>query len=217
MSYNWKDTAKIVWAVLVGDLGEVATAGILGNLILETAQSLRGFQKQGDLTQSRSASKQYTNNVSNNIISKDTFVNDSIGYGLAQWTFYALKEDLYNYWSEASAVSSIGNTKMQAQFLLWHLKNKYNGVYDSLLKSDGVRDATNIFLDQYERPRDPEATREQRYKYAVQAYEYCKGTTPDPDPPEPPEPPEPQPPTPSTRKPMSFIFWGKPYWKYPNI
>ena len=211
MAYNWKQTAKTIWAILVGDLGEIATAGIMGNLIVESAYTLRGFQKQGDYSQSRTASKTYTENVSNGTISRDTFIHDSIGYGLAQWTFYTLKDDLYNYWSEASTVSSIGNTAMQAKFLLWHLKNKYQGVYNNLLKAEGVRDATNIFLDEYERPRDPEATRDERYNMAVEAYNYCQGVTPDPDPPYPPDP-DPKPPTPQKRKPMNFIYYMSPLW-----
>ena len=212
MSYNWKQTAKTIWSILVGDLGEIATAGIMGNLIVESAYTLRGFQKQGDYSQSRTASKTYTENVSNGTISRDTFIHDSIGYGLAQWTFYTLKDDLYNYWSEASTVSSIGNTAMQAKFLLWHLKNKYQGVYNNLLKAEGVRDATNIFLDEYERPRDPEATRDERYNMAVEAYNYCQGVTPDPDPPDPPDP-DPKPPTPQKRKPMNFIYYMSPWWR----
>jgi hypothetical protein len=212
MAYNWKQTAKSIWAILVGDLGEIATAGIMGNLIVESASTLRGFQKQGDYSQSRTASKTYTENVSNGTISRDTFIHDSIGYGLAQWTFYTLKDDLYNYWSEASTVSSIGNTAMQAKFLLWHLKNKYQGVYNNLLKAEGVRDATNIFLDEYERPRDPEATRDERYNMAVEAYNYCQGVKPDPDPPDPPDP-DPKPPTPQKRKPMNFIYYMPPWWR----
>lgn len=212
MAYNWKQTAKTIWSILVGDLGEIATAGIMGNLIVESAYTLRGFQKQGDYSQSRTASKTYTKNVSNGTISRDTFIHDSIGYGLAQWTFYTLKDDLYNYWSEASTVASIGNTAMQAKFLLWHLKNKYQGVYNNLLKAEGVRDATNIFLDEYERPRDPEATREERYNMSVEAYNYCQGVTPDPDPPDPPDP-DPKPPTPQKRKPMNFIYYMPPWWR----
>lgn len=215
MAYSWKDNVKLIWSILVGDLGEVATAGVMGNLRKEDP-ILYGFQKQGDLSQSRKPSINYTNNVTNGTISSSSFINDSIGYGLAQWTFWSYKEDLYNYWKEASTASSIGNTKMQAQFLLWHLKHKATSVYNNLLKADGVRDSTNIFLDQYENPRDPEATREERYQYAVEIYEYCQGTSPDPDPPEP-EPPSPPSPTPTFNSRLNYIFWGKPYWKYPSI
>ena len=214
MAYSWKDNAKLIWSILVGDLGEVATAGIMGNLRKESI-ILYGFQKQSDYSQSRKPSINYANGVSNGTIASNTFIHDSIGFGLAQWTYYSLKEDLYNYWKEASTVNSIGNTKMQAQFLLWHLKHKYQGVYNNLLQADGVRDATNIFLDQYERPADPESTREERYNYAVEIYEYCQGTSPDPDPPEP-EPPTPTP-TPTFNSRLNYIFWVKPYWKYPNI
>ena len=74
MAYNWKQTVKTIWGILVGDLGEIATAGIMGNLIVESAYTLRGFQKQGDYSQSRTASKTYTKNVSDGTISENTFV-----------------------------------------------------------------------------------------------------------------------------------------------
>ena len=51
MAYSWKDNAKLIWSILVGDLGEVATAGIMGNLRKESI-ILYGFQKQGDYSQS---------------------------------------------------------------------------------------------------------------------------------------------------------------------
>ena len=43
------------------------------------------------------------------------FVNDSAGYGLAQWTFYTRKQALFAYAKDAE--ESIGNLAMQLAFL----------------------------------------------------------------------------------------------------
>lgn len=205
--YSWKDNVKMIYAILSSELGSIAAAGILGNMRVE-CPILYGFQKQGDFTASRKASKTYTTNINNGTTSKDTFVHDSIGYGLSQWTYYTLKEKLYNYWKEASTADSIGNTRMQANYALWSLKNDYPSVYTALKQADSLRDATNIYLDDYENPAELEATREQRYNYAVEVFHYCEGVEPDPD------PPEPTPKPTKKKKGMSLIYWGNPWLNY---
>ena len=42
--------------------------------------------------------KQYTKAVDNGTYTN--FIHDSAGYGLAQWTYWSLKEDLYNLCKE---------------------------------------------------------------------------------------------------------------------
>ena len=59
------------------------------------------------------------------------FVNDSAGYGLAQWTFYTRKQELFDY-AKAAGVS-IGNLAMQLAFL-WEELQGYKSVMDTLKK-----------------------------------------------------------------------------------
>lgn len=44
------------------------------------------------------------------------FIKDGAGYGLAQWTFWSLKQELYNYSKNEN--KSIGDLNMQIAVLL---------------------------------------------------------------------------------------------------
>ena len=52
----------------------------------------------------------YTKNVDNGTYSKESFVNDGAGYGLAQWTYSSRKKALYEYAKEKG--TSIGDLNM---------------------------------------------------------------------------------------------------------
>ncbi|MCM1296003.1 MAG: phage tail tip lysozyme [Muribaculaceae bacterium] len=215
MAYSWKDNVRSIFAILKAGLdnNEIATAGIIGNYRVE-CPPLYGWQKQGDVGDPDFAkSMQYTANINSGKISKDTFVHDSIGYGLAQWTYYTLKDDLYEYW-KYSKVTSIGDTDMQARFQLASLANNYPALLKNLKAADGLREATELFLYGYENPADPDATKELRYQYAVAVLDYCTGTTPDPDPPTPVDPDPPDRPSPSFGSGGKWIYYMKPYQLY---
>ena len=80
------------------------------------------------------------------------FVNDSAGYGLAQWTFYTRKQALFDY-AKAAGVS-IGNLAMQLAFL-WEELQGYKSVMDTLKNATSVRAASDAVLTGYEKPADP--------------------------------------------------------------
>lgn len=45
------------------------------------------------------------------------FVKDSAGYGLAQWTYWSLKQDMLNYFQNKK--KSIGDGQTQMEFLVY--------------------------------------------------------------------------------------------------
>ena len=70
-----------------------ATAGIMGNLQKESGLKSNNLQDSYNKKLGLS-DEEYTKRVDNGTYSN--FVHDAAGYGLAQWTFLSLKQDLLN-------------------------------------------------------------------------------------------------------------------------
>ena len=64
----------------------------------------------------------YTTAVDNGTYTN--FVNDSAGYGLAQWTYSTRKKKLLDYAKSKNV--SISDLNMQLEFLVWELNNERN-------------------------------------------------------------------------------------------
>lgn len=141
-----------VWAVVYNQIGnEYGTAALMGNL--QSESGIIPYRLQGDFTSSYYKSINYTNNVNDGTISKSEFINDSKGYGLAQWTYYTRKEALYDYWQNSGA-SSIGDITVQVGFLLQELQSSYPTVYSALVNATDIRSASDVVLAQFENPLD---------------------------------------------------------------
>ena len=151
----------------------------MGNLWAESSlrpNNLQNtFEKRWNTTDA-----QYTADVDNGKISKDSFVRDGAGYGLAQWTFWNRKENLYNY----KAGKSIGDLGMQLDFLWWELSTGYKGTLQALQTATSIYQASTAVLTQFERPANQsDAVKAQRAAYSQSYYDkYATGTTPTPAP-----------------------------------
>ena len=89
----------------------------------------------------------YTKNVDNGTYSKESFVNDGAGYGLAQWTYSSRKKALYEYAKEKG--TSIGDLNMQMEFL-WKEMNSTHKSGLNYMKQNGVFDKVRgIWLGNY--------------------------------------------------------------------
>ena len=105
--------AKYIWDYFKNKLGnEYGVAALMGNLQAESG--LCPYRCEGDFTSGYTNSITYTENVNSGAISEWEFVNRGYngsttqkGYGLAQWTYYSRKQNLYNRWKNGS-YSSIG-------------------------------------------------------------------------------------------------------------
>lgn len=92
------------------------------------------------------------------------FVKDSAGYGLAQWTFWSRKQALLTFAQGKGA--SIGNLRMQCEFLMKELTESYKSVLAVLKSAGTVRQASDAVLLGYERPADQStAVQEKRAAY----------------------------------------------------
>ena len=97
---------------------EYTTAGVMGNLWGES-----GFRSDNmeDTYQSELGytDETYTDAVDSGDYSRDEFINDSVGYGLAQWTWWSLKEGLYDF-AQSRGVS-ISDEELQIEYLIGNI------------------------------------------------------------------------------------------------
>ena len=84
-------------------------------------------------------------------------------------TYYSRKQNLYNL--KKSKGCSIGDPKMQLQFLISELKG-YTTVNSVLKSAKSVREASDIVLTKFEKPADQsESVKKLRAKYGQGYYD----------------------------------------------
>lgn len=160
---------KQIWDFLIKNgLTKEGAAGLMGNLL---AESNLNPQNMEDYYQSKLGYNDYTYTEAVDNGTYSNFINDSVGYGLAQWTWYSRKQELLNYAKQTSR--SIGNLNMQLEFLIYELKNKYTkSVYNILISSNDIKQSSNTVLLNYECPLDSsESVQNTRYNYSKNIYE----------------------------------------------
>ena len=178
-----------------GGLTESGALGFIGNWDCES--NCEPFRLQGDFSPYRSASHQYVSDVTSGKIPMSQFAHDQKGFGLAQWTYFARKEDLYDFWKQSG--KALDSAEMQSQFALWELatQGEYAAVNKTVKSSNDLYECVKIICLQFERPAVNNV--DARYQSALR----IKGQIdldPQPVPPEPPSPPEPP-------DPPLEIFW----------
>lgn len=145
-----------------------ATAGLLGNLKAESNLNAKNLQNSGN-NRLGMTDDEYTAAVDSGTYTN--FVCDSIGYGLAQWTFWSRKEELLKY--ATARATSIGDCKMQCEFLNIELK-RHKTVYQVLKTTKSIREASDIVLTQYEKPANQsDAVKAKRAEYGQAIFDEC--------------------------------------------
>lgn len=128
-----------------------AAAGVMGNMNAESG--LRPNNLADDV--SSYTDESYTRAVDNGSYTRNQFTHDGWGYGLVQWTFWTVKQGLYDYAKQQK--KSIGDLMTQLGYLKIQLdkgEDLLHGLLDKLKKSKSVREASDLFLYNYERPAD---------------------------------------------------------------
>ena len=169
--------AKTIWDKLMSEINnEIGVAGLMGNLRAESG--LYPDRVQGDIPYS-SYSQEYTADVDSGVISEYDFVHNGPGgggYGLAQWTFYTRKQELYNWWKN-KGYSSIGDVNLACDFLIYELKSY--GLFTELQNATSIRTVSDRILHDFENPDDQsEAVEVVRYNLGVEVYNAFSGSTP---------------------------------------
>ena len=147
---------KYIWDTLYKIIkNQYGVAGVMGNMYAESGLKSNNLD---DFFQSRFGytDESYTAAVDNGTYTN--FANDSSGYGLVQWTFWAIKQDLYDY--AKSKKASIGDVKMQIECLCKQVSGERvssewkKSVWEVLLNAKSVSEASTTFLLKFERPAD---------------------------------------------------------------
>ena len=138
--------------------------GLLGNWIAESG--LEPGRLQGDFSSGRLQSMVYTADVTSGKTSRTQFARDAKGYGLAQWTYYTRKEDLYDFWQ--SSGTALDDVRMQVKFALHELSSEaeYSGVWATLRTTEDIWTAVDKVCRLYERPYYNNI--DARYRYAME-------------------------------------------------
>ena len=170
---------KQVWDYFMSKIGnEYGVAGLMGNLQAESG--LYPDRVQGDVPYS-SYSQEYTAKVDSGEISSYDFVNNGPGgggYGLAQWTYPARKQALYDLY-KSGGYPSIGSMRLACDYLWHELQTEFSGVLAVLQTATSVREASDAVLHDFERPADQSALVEQvREKNGLAWYNRFSGSAP---------------------------------------
>lgn len=171
---NYDDSPEFLWKFFAGKIGNVfGVAGLLGNLNAES-NLIAANLEMSKRTSLGYTSKSYTEAVDNG--SYRNFAGDWAGYGLAQWTDSTRKKNLFAFAQQKSA--SIGNRKMQAEFLLYELESKFTAVLSILKNAKTVREASDAVLLRFECPADTsESVRQRRAAFGEGYYKKLASTT----------------------------------------
>lgn len=164
--------AEIIWKYFENKkFNPYAIAGIMGNMKAESNLLPNNLQSAYEKSLGMT-DEQYTKAVDNGTYTN--FIHDSAGYGLAQWTYLSLKEDLYNLCKERN--KSISDIQCQLDCLYQQLTN--NKLLGSLNSTTSVRAASDIFLTKFERPKDQsEKVQIARANYGQEFYNQFAGRT----------------------------------------
>lgn len=168
---------------------EEAALGFLGNWQAESG--CETSRLQGDFSSYRTLSKQYTAGVESGSISKQTFISDQKGYGLAQWTYYDFvsgqgrKLDLYNFWKKRGG--KLDDINMQIDFALWELSHTYTHVAAKVRNNNDLHSCVDTICRQYEQPYYCNVEERFRYAKEIMSQIDLSGTA-EPEPSKPEEP-----------------------------
>ena len=166
------NTEEKIWSFLKAKgLSDAGAAGVMGNIYAESGLKPDNLQNsyEGKLGM---ADAEYTERVDSG--SYTNFVRDSAGYGLCQWTYWSRKQALLDY-AKAKG-TSIGDLGMQLGFLMQELNQGYKALVANLKTASTVREASDAFLLQFERPADQsEAAKVRRANYGQKYFSKYAG------------------------------------------
>lgn len=164
------DNEKVIWDYLIKKISNpYAVAGLMGNLRAESGLNPKNLQNSSEKKLGMN-DEQYTSAVDNQTYKH--FTSDNCGYGIAQWTSSGRKKALYEYRGNRS----IGSLEMQLDFLWHELNTSYKKVLNGILSSSSVRDASDIVLTKFERPKDQsEAVKIKRANFGMEYFKKYGG------------------------------------------
>lgn len=165
---DYDGSPEFLWKFFLGKLcNAYGVAGLMGNLNAES-NLIAANLEMSKRTRLGYTSMGYTEAVDSGAYK--SFATDWAGYGLAQWTDSTRKKNLLAYARQKSA--SIGNRRMQAEFLISELESKFTAVQHILKNAKTVREASDAVLLRFECPADTsESVRQRRAAFGDSYYQ----------------------------------------------
>lgn len=165
---------KHIWDYLLSHIGNpFGSAGMMGNLYAESGLNPRNLQNTFEKKLG------YTDDSYTEAVDKGTYSNfvfDGAGYGLAQWSYWSRKNRVLSMAKERG--TSVGDLDTQLE-VIWSELEAATSTLAALRAATSVREASDIVLTQYERPKDQsEAVQIKRAGYSQKYYDkYAGGET----------------------------------------
>ena len=135
---------------------KAGAAGLMGNLKAESGIESVIYERAYRAKLGYISDQEYVNRVNNGQYTN--FVHDSVGFGLAQWTYYSRKQNLLNH-----CRGRIGDLNCQLEFLVSEISSSFSGVNSKLRSSNSVSDCALKVLFDFERPAN-QGTSVQNYR-----------------------------------------------------
>ena len=129
-------------------LTEAGALALLGNW--ECESNCEPGRKQGDFDPYRRASRENVVAIENGSKSRETFKQDAVGFGLAQWTYFTRKAALYDYWKAKGG--SIADEALQVDFAMLELKSDFPGLLNELKTSNDLEQCVTDVCYKFENP-----------------------------------------------------------------
>lgn len=149
--------------------------GMLGNIKDESGGNPRNLQNSYEKKLGYTDDS-YTEAVDSGAYTN--FIHDAAGYGLAQWTYSTRKENLLKFARRQG--DSIGDFDMQLAFMYQELQG-YKTLFAILKTTDSIREASDAFMTQYEKPADQsDNAKKRRESYGEEICAMLTGVEDDP-------------------------------------
>ena len=127
---------------------EAGALGVLGNW--ECESNCEPGRVQGDFSPFRTVSKAYVQGLVSGKTSMASFSRDQRGFGLAQWTWYQRKEDMYHEWKTSGL--AIDSVEFQVGFALMEFRRDFPGDLQTLKTTNDIYTACQVVCARFENP-----------------------------------------------------------------
>lgn len=176
---SYSANEQTVWNFLTSQgLTNAGAAGLMASLQAESG--MRSVVYQDSYKPSIGLTdQQYVDQVNSGAYREYNFVHDSVGFGLAQWTYFIRKQALYEM-----CHGQIGDLNCQLNYLIAELKTYFSGLYSVLRSSNGVTLCALTVLFQFEAPADQGYRVIKNRRELAEGYynTFAGGSTPTPGP-----------------------------------
>lgn len=127
---------------------QAGALGVLGNW--ECESNCEPGRVQGDFSPYRTVSKAYVQSLNDGKLTMVGFARDQKGFGLAQWTYFTRKEEMYHEWKMSGL--AIDSVEFQVAFALKEFQRDFAGDLKTLMTTNDIYTACQVVCARFENP-----------------------------------------------------------------